>query len=79
MEIREKLKNIILGIVDQEEYDLQLEDNLEDILGYTSVDYIQMIAEIEEQFDIEFDIEDLDLECYNTYGSLIDLVKKKIK
>ena len=40
MEIREKLKNIILGIVDQEGYDLQLEDNLEDILGYTSVDYI---------------------------------------
>lgn len=65
MEIREKLKNIILGIVDQEGYDLQLEDNLEDILGYTSVDYIQMIAEIEELFDIEFEIEDLDLECYN--------------
>ena len=38
-----------------------------------------MIAEIEELFDIEFEIEDLDLECYNTYGSLIDLVKKKTK
>lgn len=79
MNFRNELKKIILGIVGKEEYDLKLNDNLENVLGYSSVDYIQMLAEVEDIFNIEFEIEDLDFELYNTFGSLSDLIENKTK
>ena len=75
--IDNELKRIILNVTGEKEYDLQPNDDLEMTLGFSSVEFIQMIVDIEEHFDIEFDFDKLDIEFYRTYGSLLEYIKEQ--
>lgn len=75
--IDNELKRIILNVTGEKEYDLQPDDDLEMTLGFSSVEFIQMIVDIEEHFDIEFDFDKLDIEFYRTYGSLLEYIKEQ--
>lgn len=75
--IDNELKRIILNVTGENEYDLQPDDDLEMTLGFSSVEFIQMIVDIEEYFEIEFDFDKLDFEYYRTYGALLKYVKEQ--
>lgn len=77
MKIEYELKKLIFNVIDQAEVDLSLDDDLEKNLGYTSIDYIQLIVDIEDYFGIEFEYEDM--EVYHTYGTLLEFIKRKMK
>ena len=79
MNIEKELHKIIFKVVDKEEFELSLNDDLENVLGYTSIDYIQLIVDLEDYFQIEFDFVDIDLQYYRTYGVLLEFVKSKLK
>lgn len=52
-------------------------DLLEDLL-LDSIDFLELIVEIEEEFGIEFDAGDIDINSFAKYGTLKELVLEKI-
>lgn len=46
--------------------------------GYDSLKFIELISEIEELYEIEFDIDDIDIEKLRSMKLLLQLVNKKI-
>jgi acyl carrier protein len=47
-------------------------------LSLDSLSFISIIVELEKTFNIEFDIETLDIKTWNTVGDIIEYVKKVI-
>ena len=45
-------------------------------LSLDSLSFISIIVELEKTFNIEFDIETLDIKTWNTVGDIIEYVKK---
>lgn len=54
------------------------ETNLIEDLGFTSIDLMEMIYQLEEIFDIQFSFDDLEVENITVVESLIKLVTSKI-
>lgn len=79
MEFECKLKDIIIKIVDA---DLQASDINEEMdlmdIGFDSVKVIELIVELETEFDIEFYDEDLDIDNLIIFMKLKELVQSKI-
>ena len=48
-------------------------------LGYDSIRFIQLLSEIEDAFQIEFNIDDIDLQKLRSLMFLAQLVKSKIE
>lgn len=48
-------------------------------LGFVSISVIQLVIQIENEFNIELDMEDMDIERLQKVGSLIEIVSKKVK
>lgn len=80
MNIDEKLKKIITDSASQEIGISTINENtiLTSDLGFDSVQIIGMIIELESQFQIEIDDEDLDIETITVYKSLYDMVNQKV-
>ena len=75
--LEEKLKSIVaehLGVESAEE--VQLDSNLIDDLGADSLDMVEMIMAMEEEFSIE--IPDEDAEDVETFGELVTYVVTKV-
>ncbi len=53
-------------------------DFVED-LGFDSLLTIRMIADVEETFKIDFDVEELVYEKIGRYGTLLDTIVKKVQ
>ena len=51
----EELKEVICNYVDVEPEDIQEESRFVEDLGFTSYDFMSMVGELEERYDIEVD------------------------
>ena len=75
-EVFEKVKNIIveqLGVVDTA---VTLDASFIDDLGADSLDIVELIMALEEEFDIE--IPDSDAEKVVTVGDVVDYIKENV-
>lgn len=72
----EKLKEIIIDVLNVSEEDIKLETTFVDDLGADSLDIFQIIMGIEEAFDIE--IENEDAEKIVTVGDAVEQIKNAV-
>lgn len=77
----QRLKNIIVNSAELpiNVEDITLESDLAYDLSYSSISFIQLIVTIEEEFDIIFEDEELDMNLFKKYKSLVDLVRLKLQ
>ena len=72
----EKLQNIIAKILDIDVDDISMNMKLIDDLGVDSLDLIQIIMELEEEFDIE--ISNAESQSIITIADAVERIKSKI-
>ena len=72
----EKIKNIIVEVLNVEESDITMETTFLDDLGADSLDVFQIIMGIEEEFEIEIPNEEA--EKIVTVGDAVEQIKKVI-
>lgn len=70
----EKVKQIIAEQMSISEDEITMETSFTDDLGADSLDIFQIISELEENFDIEF--ENDDAENIKTVGDAVEYIKK---
>ena len=75
-EIFEKVKNIIVEQLGVAEANVSLESAFIDDLGADSLDIVELIMALEEEFDIE--IPDADAEKVVTVGDVVDYIKDNV-
>ena len=75
-EIFEKIKNIIVEQLGVAEASITLEASFIDDLGADSLDIVELIMALEEEFDIE--IPDSDAEKVVTVGDGVDYIKEHV-
>ncbi|UCE63567.1 MAG: acyl carrier protein [Nitrospirota bacterium] len=75
MEVEEKIKKIISEQLGVEEDDVVPEAKFVDDLGADSLDTVELVMALEEEFDIE--IPDEDAEKIQTVGAAIDFIKER--
>lgn len=46
--------------------------------GFNSIDFVELIVEIETTFDLEFDDEDMDIDKLVVFGPLVELIESKM-
>lgn len=70
----EKLKEIICNYVETAPEDINLESRFVEDLGFTSFDFMSMLGELEDEFDVEID----QLEAVNirTVQEAVDYLEK---
>ena len=72
----ERLKEIIVDVLNVGEEDVKMESTFVDDLGADSLDIFQIIMGIEEAFDIE--IENEDAEKIVTVGNAVEQIKNAV-
>ena len=72
----EKLKNIIIEVLNVDEDEISMETRFVDDLGADSVDVFQIIMGIEEEFDIEIPTEEA--EKIVTVGDAVEQIKNAV-
>jgi len=72
----EKLKEIIIDVLNVNEEEIKMETTFVDDLGADSLDIFQIIMGIEEAFDIE--IENEDAEKIVTVGDAVEQIKNAV-
>lgn len=72
----EKLKSIIMDVLNQDAQEITMESTFVDDLGADSLDIFQIIMGIEETFDIEIDNEEA--EKIVTVGDAVEQIKNAI-
>lgn len=72
----EKIKNIIVEVLNVEESDITMETTFLDDLGADSLDVFQIIMGIEEEFDVE--IPNGEAEKIVTVGDAVEQIKNAI-
>ena len=72
----EKLKEIIIDVLNVSEEDIKMETTFVDDLGADSLDIFQIIMGIEEAFDVE--IENEDAEKIVTVGDAVEQIKRAV-
>lgn len=72
----EKLKSIIMDVLNQDTQEITMESTFVDDLGADSLDIFQIIMEIEETFDIEIDNDEA--EKIVTVGDAVEQIKNAI-
>ena len=76
-EILEKVKGIIVEQLGVTDTSVTLEASFIDDLGADSLDIVELIMAIEEEFDIE--IPDSDAEKVVTVGDVVDYIKENVQ
>ena len=76
-EIFEKIKNIIVEQLGVTEAQVTMEASFIDDLGADSLDIVELVMAIEEEFDIE--IPDSDAEKVVTVGDVVNYIKENVK
>jgi len=69
----EKIKMILADQLDVEEDDITTETDIQDDLGADSLDVVDMVMSIEDEFEIE--VPDEDIENLRTVGSLVAYIE----
>ena len=75
-EVQAKLKEIVMDSLNAEEEQIKPEASFVEDLGADSLDIVELIMGIEEEFDIE--IPDEDAEKLTTVGEAMSYVKAKL-
>ena len=75
-EVFEKVKNIIIEQLGVTETSVTTEASFIDDLGADSLDIVELIMALEEEFDIE--IPDSDAEKVVTVGDVVDYIKENV-
>ncbi|MBQ3415969.1 MAG: acyl carrier protein [Clostridia bacterium] len=75
-EIFEKIKGIIVEQLSVTESTVTMESSFIDDLGADSLDIVELIMALEEQFDIE--IPDSDAEKVVTVGDVVEYIKENV-
>ncbi len=78
--IEDRTKELIVELLflnDTAPSDIGEEDVLEETLGVDSVALFQIVAGLEEAFDVRFDDEDFDASSFRTVKDIADLVRGK--
>lgn len=79
MDVSAKLIEILMGVSSKPVTADQLQtSNLNETLGLTSVDSLELLIRIEGEFDIEIDDEDLSMELLSSLGTLETYVRSKM-
>ncbi len=76
-EILEKVKGIIVEQLGVAENSVTMEASFIDDLGADSLDIVELVMALEEEFDIE--IPDADAEKVVTVGDVVDYIKENVK
>ena len=74
--ILEKVKEVIIEQLAVEEDAIKLETSFIDDLGADSLDIVELVMALEEEFDIE--IPDADAEKVVTVGDVVDYIKENV-
>lgn len=77
-----KLKKIIIANSTSEnikETDIDFHTDLIEDYGFSSISIIQLVVEIENEFNIEFEDDDLLMELLSPYKSLVEIMNKYIE
>ncbi len=69
----EKIKKIIVEQLGVEEDEIAMESSFIDDLGADSLDIVELIMALEEEFDLE--IPDSEAEKISTVGDIVDYIK----
>ncbi len=69
----EKIKMILADQLDVEEDDITTETDIQDDLGADSLDVVDMVMSIEDEFEIE--VPDEDIENLRTVGALVSYIE----
>ena len=75
-EMSDKIISIIKGECALKE-DITIDTQISD-LSLDSLSFISIIVEIENLYNIEFDIETLDIKTWNTVGDIIEYVMRNV-
>ena len=78
--VRARVKELIVELLflrDVAPEDIGDEDVLEETLGVDSVQLFQIVAGLEEAFDIRFGDEDFDVSKFATVKAIADVVREK--
>ena len=73
----DKIKSIIVEQLDADENDVTMDANIQDDLGADSLDVVDLVMSIEENFDIE--IPDEDVENIKTVGDIVKYIEAKVE
>ena len=73
--IADTIKLVITNIMKYEQHDLGENTHLDD-LGLNSMSFVQMIVDIEEEFEIEFPMEDL---VANAFVTIADIERRVLE
>ena len=71
----EKVREIICNQLDVAEDDVTMESNIDD-LGADSLDVVDLVMSLEEEFDAEFP--DEDIESIKTVGDVVKFIEDRI-
>ena len=74
--VLEKLKKIISEQFDIDEENITMDSSFQDDLNADSLDLVELIMALEDEFNLEVEDEDVDL--IKTVGDAIDYIKKAI-
>ncbi|OEG00359.1 acyl carrier protein [Vulcanibacillus modesticaldus] len=72
-DIFERVKKIIVDRLDVEEEKITMEASFKDDLGADSLDIVELVMELEDEFDMEID--DEDAEKISTVGDAVEYIK----
>lgn len=75
-EIREKIKVVLVSVLEHDNFELIDELSAKDVDGWDSLTHMIIITEIESLFGVRFKLKELNK--LNNLGNLIDLVKVKL-
>ena len=71
-----KIKEILVSILEHENFEMVDELEAKNVDGWDSLSHMLIITEIENQFDIQFKLKELNK--LNNLGSLLQLIRLKI-
>ncbi len=71
----DKVKAILVDQLDVEDESVTMESSISDDLGADSLDVVDMVMSLEEEFDIE--IPDEDIENMKTVGDIVRFIEAK--
>jgi len=69
---------VLAGITRRETNHIQLNDSLVDDLGLDSIQFLEMLAELEDKFHFELEVDDLRPELFRTVRAVIHFVKGQV-
>lgn len=74
MDIFEKVKEVLVEQLDVDEELVTLEASVTDDLGADSLDLVDLVMELENEFDVE--IPDEDIQTIKTVGDIVTYIEK---